>query len=430
MLSSGRFRVIFACAMLFTLLAPDAWRGLVGWLGYGIIVSILAILSVAVLYVHRDRWSVQGLPIPLVAFLLLCAASIAWSHYPAMSLLGAATTWATVTGAVAIAVAIPWDELVRYLGYTVRAILALSLVFELFVALVIREPLLPLWYNTTLPDDQIPSFDYWSLGKLFEGDRIQGIVGNSNLLAFIAFIGVIVFGVQLADKRVRLLAGWTSMAGAVAAIVLTRSATMLAALAAVAVLIFAVWRIRRAENEVAAAEAYVVSLAVMIGGVGLAVLLHAPVLDFLDRASTLSGRVEIWDAVIGLAQQRPLVGWGWISHWAPWVEPLGTLARVDGVIQLQAHNAWLDVWLQLGVLGLVIFGALVLVTIVRTWWLATDRRKLRVGTDEPWSALTVLPLLLLAGLLVQSLTESRILVEGGLLLFSILAVKTKRHELG
>src|SRR5690606_15600218 len=140
----------------------------------------------------------------------------------------------------------------------------------------------------------------------------------------------------------------------------------------------------------------------------LAVLLHAPVLDFLDRASTLSGRAEIWEAVIGLAQQRPLVGWGWISHWAPWVEPLGSLARVDGVVQLQAHNAWLDVWLQLGVLGLVVFGTLVLVTVVRTWWMATDRRKLRVGVDEPWSALTVFPLLVLAALLVQSLTESRI----------------------
>src|SRR5690606_25898856 len=118
--------------------------------------------------------------------------------------------------------------------------------------------------------------------------------------------------------------------------------------------------------------------------------------------SDLSGRVHIWDAVIGLAQERPVLGWGWISHWAPWVDPLGTLAELDGVHQLQAHNAWLDVWMQLGVVGLVAFGALALVTIVRTLWLAIDRRRLRLESGEPFVALTVFPLLVLTMLIVQS----------------------------
>lgn len=430
MLRSGRFRSLFAFAMLFTLLAPDAVRSTVSWWGYGVIVGVLAALSVALLVVERDRWAIRGLPIPLVAFLLLTAASIAWSNYPAMSLLGAATTWATIIGAIAVAVVIPWDDLVRYLGYALRAILGISLVFELAVAIFVQRPVLPLWYPSDVPVNEIPSLDYWTMSLLFQGGQIQGIVGNSNLLAFIALLGLIVFGVQLADKRVRLLAGWTSMSAAILTILLTRSATIAAAIAAVAFIVLAVWLIRRATTPVAVSEAYLLSAGAGIGGVGLAILLHAPILDALDKTSMLTGRIHIWEEVIGLAEQRPFFGWGWISHWAPWVDPLGTLVEVGGVYQLQAHNAWLDVWLQLGILGLIVFGALVLVTLVRTWWMATDRRKVRIESDEPFVALTIVPLLVLTALLVQSLSESRILVEGGLLLLALIAVKTKRHELG
>jgi len=430
MLRGGRFRVLFASTMFFTLLAPDALRATLSWWGYGAIVSVLALFSIAVLYVERDRWAVRTLPIPLLAFLMLVAASIAWSHYPAMSLLGAATTWATVIGAIALAVAIPWPDLLRFLGYALRAILILSLAFELFVAVFIQVPVLPLWHSSAVPSEQLPSLDYWSMSHLFDGGKIQGIVGNSNLLAFVALIGVIVFGVQLADRRVRLLAGWSSMALAVLAIGLTRSATVLAALAALAILVFAVWLVRRAETRAAVRGAYIGVFAVIAGSLGLVVLLHAPILTLVGKTSTFTGRVHIWEAVGRLASERPLFGWGWVSHWAPWVDPLGTLIAVDGVYQLQAHNAWMDVWMQLGVLGLVVFGALVLVTAVRTWLFATDRRILRAHSDEPYIALTVFPLLVFASLIVQSLSESRILVEGGLLVFALIAVKTKRHELG
>lgn len=430
MLRGGRFRTLFASAMLFTLLAPDALRSTLSWWGYGAVVTVLAVLSVAVLYVERDRWAIRGLPIPLLAFLMLVAVSVAWSHWPAMSVLGAATTWATVTGAVALAVAIPWDDLVRFLGYAIRAILGLSLVFEFIVAVFIQAPVLPLWYSSDLPREDIPALEFWSMAHLFDGGKVQGIVGNSNLLAFVALLGVIVFGVQLADKRVRLLAGWTSMAGAVLAIGLTRSGTVLACLAAVTILVFGVWLVRRATTPAAVRGAYLGLGATIAAGIGAVILLHTPILNLVGKTSTFSGRVHIWEAVAEMASERWLAGWGWISHWAPWVEPLGTLVMVENVYQLQAHNAWMDVWLQLGVIGLVVFGALALVTIVRAWLMATDRRRVRISGEEPFTALTALPLLLLAALLVQSLSESRILVEGGLLLFALIAVKTKRHELG
>jgi O-antigen ligase len=177
----------------------------------------------------------------------------------------------------------------------------------------------------------------------------------------------------------------------------------------------------------------------VLAGAALVTLFSRQLLALLGKSDTLTGRLGIWDAVIGLAQQRPVAGWGWISYWAPWVAPFKNLVKKAGVQQLHAHNAWLDVWLQLGILGVVVFAALVLLTAYRAWRMAT--RTLAMTAPSPAtdpatatpettpaaaSALALLPILLLAALLVQSLAESRLLVEYGWLLLALLAVKTAR----
>ncbi len=80
----------------------------------------------------------------------------------------------------------------RCLGTALRWILALSLAFELFVSTVIRDRLLPFWVDYSHLD-KIPAAFYWSRNLLFEGGRIQGIVGNANILAFAALLAVITF---------------------------------------------------------------------------------------------------------------------------------------------------------------------------------------------------------------------------------------------
>jgi O-antigen ligase len=117
-----------------------------------------------------------------------------------------------------------------------------------------------------------------------------------------------------------------------------------------------------------------------------------------------------------------------VSYWVPWVAPFDDLVFRNGVRQLHAHNAWVDLWLQLGILGLIVFGALVLSTAVRSWFMAVDRTEL--GAREPgrYVWITVLPILLLVLLVVQSLAESRLLIEYGLTLLVVIAVKTKAAE--
>jgi len=85
----------------------------------------------------------------------------------------------------------------------------------------------------------------------------------------------------------------------------------------------------------------------------------------------------------------------------------------DNVTYYQAHNSYLDVWLQLGIIGFLIFVALLAITFVKLWRLAVRHT----------SPLYLWPLLVFIAILVQNLTESRMIVELGWLLVVIMAVK-------
>jgi exopolysaccharide production protein ExoQ len=117
-----------------------------------------------------------------------------------------------------------------------------------------------------------------------------------------------------------------------------------------------------------------------------------------------------------------------VSFWNPSVAPFDDLAFRNGVRQLQAHNVWIDVWFQLGIIGVILFAALVVSTASRSWSLAVDRPQVSPGAPTKSTSLTLLPLLLLTALLVQSVAESRLLVEFGLFFLVVIAVKTKKGE--
>ncbi|TFC68477.1 MULTISPECIES: O-antigen ligase [unclassified Cryobacterium] len=415
----------FATLVFFSVLAGQFWRSLFGWWGYGAIALVIVVSSVVALVKLNPDWMWSRFPKSLIAFLGLATLSLAWSFYLGASLIGVTLQWATTLAALFLALCLSWAELLRTLAAALRWILALSLAFELIVALFVRQAVLPFWvdYGTR----NVPESYYWTRGILLQGGPIEGIVANRNLLGFVALIAVIVFAVQLAAGTVSRNWGLAWLGLGVFVLLLTRSATVtLAAAAVAAALLFALWA-RRRLPEGRRPVYLVAGASVVVGGVGL-VALTPQLLALLGKSADLTGRLDIWRSVAGLAAERPVFGWGWVSYWAPWVEPFEGLAVRRGVVYLQAHNAWLDVWLQLGVLGLIIFAAAVFSTLWRCWFLAVDRPRRALADTEPYAASALLPLLLLVALIAQSLAESRILIESGWLLLVVLAVITKRQQ--
>ncbi len=409
-------RVALAALTLYTLLAGDFWRYLLSWYGWGVVVA--ALLAGWIVIAVRDRIDLRRIPIALGVVLGLMTASLAWSHYPGATAIAIVTTVSTAFVGVVMAHTVTLASLLRALGVALRWILGLSLTFEFIVAAIIQRPVLPLWVTY---DEPFPRAFYWSRALLFEGGRIQGIPGNANLLAFAALLGVIVFGIQLARRSVGRAAGVGWLLASLLTLALTRSTTVLVAGLVVAAAFGVVVLARRLGRRGRLA----LGLGTVAAGASLiavVVAVREPLLALVGRSDDLTGRLDIWAAVIDLIGERPVLGWGWISYWAPWVDPFDDLAIINGVTYLQAHNAWLDVLLQLGWVGVIAFGILVVTTSARVLSWSVDAPHGDAAHD---AALRLLPVLLLTVLLVQSLAESRLLIEAGLLLLVWLAVASR-----
>ena len=433
-LDRPRVRSAWLLTTLAVLLAGDAIRFTVGWVVFGALAVGVGVIAALLLIADRRQWRLGGLPYPFLVFLALATASIAWSAYPAATALGLLTTWMIALAGVAIAVTTSLVTLTRAVAIVVGAVLAGSIVFELFVATVIRAPILPLFTQPGVDYTQyekIPKMLYWSRNELFEVfdvGRIQGLVGNANNLGFLALLGVIVFAILMADRSIRRRWAIGGLVLCALTIFLTRSATVTVALAGAVVVALAVLALRRAATPRARLITGGTVVAIVAVGALGAVVLRDRLLELLGKSSDLTGRLGIWDAVIALGQQRPVAGWGWVSYWVPWAAPFDDLAFRNGVRQLQAHNAWIDVWFQLGVLGLIVFAALVVSTVARSWSLAVDRPQHAPDHGDSYRAATMLPILILAAVIVQSAAESRILVEYGWAFLVVFAVLTKRGE--
>ncbi len=121
--------------------------------------------------------------------------------------------------------------------------------------------------------------------------------------------------------------------------------------------------------------------------------------------------------MIGLIPQNPLEGWGWVGYWRPDVTPFPIFAISGEREPTSAVNAYLDVWFQLGIVGLALFVGLVLLTFTRSWLLAGRKR----STVFAW------PALVLVALIITSLAESSMLVEYGWLMFVLCTVKAAQE---
>jgi len=97
------------------------------------------------------------------------------------------------------------------------------------------------------------------------------------------------------------------------------------------------------------------------GAIALAgVYVLAPQLLFaaVGKDPSFTGRTVIWSAILRESEKAPLTGFGYAAFWnrqsapAKWIR-----AQLDWSVP-SAHNGWLDLLIQLGQIGVVIFGAI------------------------------------------------------------------------
>jgi exopolysaccharide production protein ExoQ len=391
-------------------MAGDAVRYSIGWWGWGIVIGLGTLVTIAFLFAFDARPTLRRIPEPLALLVFWMGFSAVWSQYRPQTILSFSLQVASVLFALFLANQFGWRQLLNVLSNTVRFVLVASLLFEIYAA--ITGPVEPIFPNYE-GDPPAPAY-LWSQGNLFEGERIQGIVGNANLLAFVAVLGLLLFLIEFIVTAGNKLVPAFSFGLALVLAVLAQSAGMFFAgllvsfAAAIAII---------AEGKLPEVRHRIYRIALLVMGV-LAVVVavfRVEIFDFLGKSPDASGRFDIWQTVFGLVIEKPIEGWGWIGYWIPGVEPWEGLIEINGVPMYQAHNALLDTWVQLGVVGLAAMIWLLIQSFIRLWRIAVRHT----------SPLYLYPLFIFLVITAQSLTESRLLIEISWILLVLVSVKSR-----
>lgn len=418
-----RAYVVFVVVVAMT---ASGWTNLLGPLWFGVFVgtftavtmTVWALVPVLTVRSPRDVW--RRLPWATLGYVAIAGLSIAWSAWPSTSFVTWLMLLCTTINGLFIASVLTWREIVRVLVSALRWALGLSLLFELFVSLVLQRPLLPLWVTIADPDPHA----YWSRDNLLSGGVIQGIVGNSALLSILASFALIVFLIAVSARIVSV--AWTIPWVLVALFLLwrTSAATPLVGLVVVTAVAVAALIMRTAIGSQRTVW-YAIYAAIAVAGALFVTFGWSLILQVLGKGSDLTGRFEIWAHVRERADQRPFAGWGFATPWLPW-DPMFDGWIVDhGMSVFHAHDMWLDVYLQLGLLGVLVLLVAIAALVWRSWFFAVDRPRWDLDEHRPFTAISLLPILTITLLLMQGLTESRPLMEWGWLCIVMLAFKIK-----
>ena len=437
--------MLLSTAIIAIAFSGDALRYTIGWVGYVLVTLVLAVLLGIALRRRHSQVRLRHLPTMLLAFVAWCGLSTLWSQYPLETLAASAAQLLTAYFGLGLALCLTRFQFFQALGAAARILTGGSLLFELGVKIFAPHGLVPPAYlylnelqfflGPDTPHDlaNIPSNFYWSHANLsiFAQGDIQGLPGNRNLLAMIAVIALIMTIAQLWDRYLPRLYAMSMIAISAFVLVHAHSATAFIALAFVALGGMLVFLGRRISRTLRWAMYWVVGT-LLIAGAIFVVANNDFIFATMNRSPDMSGRGDIWRAVITLGTQSPVFGIGWISYWAPWLPQFDDLAVIEGTAYHQAHNAFLDVWMQTGAIGVVLFALLTFTALIRTWWIAIDQPDTPLltvtgqqGARQHLASQTAAPFLILVALVVQSMTESRLLVEGNWMFLCWAAIYAK-----
>jgi len=139
-----------------------------------------------------------------------------------------------------------------------------------------------------------------------------------------------------------------------------------------------------------------------LGGLGLVVFTNwVSILTGMGRDPTLTGRTEIWGvALTRLSEHLPL-GFGRGAFWAPGSKNAleAGLAVSLNFIPPHVHNGFLDLALDIGLIGFICFA----ISFMLVFWRALKQGYATKATEELW------PLVFLIYLAMNNVTESYLL---------------------
>ncbi|MCU1575773.1 MAG: exopolysaccharide production protein [Leifsonia sp.] len=400
LLGSPRFTSVLSMVALGVAFCTNAIRATMGWPGLLGALGCLVILAAASFIVLRAEIEWHGLlPISILIFVGWSALSVFWSSYQWETLAGVIYQLTFAFLGLYIALVRDAIQIVRVVGDVLRVLLSVSLALEVLSGLLIDMPIKFLGIQ----------------GNIALGGPIQGLFGTRNQLSIVALIAFVTFLVELRTRSVRRGTAVASIALAVVSILFAHSPVIAAVLVVVGLATLALYGLRKtpahSRRYVQWALLVVSTVAIILG-----YIYRANVIDLLSARADFAFRYKLWLQIWQLIPLNQLSGWGWVGQWPQTVYPFTAIEFNTDAAHADGLNAFLDVYLQVGFIGLVSFVALVALALWRSWLLASNKR----SVVYVWAPLVLVALLATSGF------ESSILVESGWLLLVVCAVKASQ----
>lgn len=200
------------------------------------------------------------------------------------------------------------------------------------------------------------------------GAAWRGAFTTKGQMSQLMTLSSVVWFLYLRQSRRHLVIKLVLLLTSVTLVLEARSVTSLIALMAIAALIPA-FKIFRWQFGFA-----IPMFLIYATGVGTFVIWAASNSDSLaylfGRDPTLTGRTSLWQAVWGKVLERPLLGYGYSGFWRGWAGPSADVWLAIGWRPPHAHNGYLEIALQLGVVGIVLYAAVYMQALTRAVTLA------------------------------------------------------------
>ncbi len=317
----------------------------------------------------------------LLLLVSLALVSLFWSAAPGLTLQrGVALLGTTLFGAY-LATRYTLNQQLRLLAWG----LGLAAIFSVIFALVLP------YYGISSGAQTVGELPTERTARAW-----RGVFSTNNVLGRLMVLGAVVFLLTVLQRKRQLLA-WAGFGLCSVLILLANSATALMILLTLLALLPLYTALRWRRNFFVP----MLIFTTLLGGSVASLIISNPeaLLDVLGRDITLTGRTELWKASLEMIWQRPFLGYGYNAFWLGWEGGSSYVWLITGYEMPHAHNGFLDLWLDLGLLGVSIFALWLVSNLVRGVGLIRASR----GLEGTW------PLLYLTFITFYNLTESAIL---------------------
>jgi len=295
--------------------------------------------------------------IPLLGFLLLSVCSLAWSIYPQASILRISVLLCSTIVATYIGFYFPKNDLMNILTWCGGGIAILSLLGGVFFSEITIE-------NSNLYNNAWRGI-FWHRNQL------------GSLMAFfsVVFLVRIVTEFEAKEKSKYLLFFIYPLT--IALVFLSRSftGTILLVFLHLCVILIAFWLKWR--DRIKPIHFILTALGSMIA---LAFIIRWSdfIFDLVNRSSSWTGRLNLWRYLwFQKISESPLKGFGYGAIWSNHEFRVKTGEIVEwGIPILMADNGYLDIFLNIGVLGFLSFIFVLLIVVYRAFRYGVSNNKL------------------------------------------------------